>query len=177
MPPPVTRTRTPTTKRAADLWAEDVNRGYRLDVEDQKRPGRWLSLHHRVGDYLLQQDDLSKAPLPSEVPPDEGYVKGASTSAVPGKEEEQYLHEAIFGWEGWSLAAKRPGQAITNTKTAPPTAEDANENPYDMPLVTHFEAARGSLPRLRFGRTYRFRARAWISPATRCARKRSSPTT
>ena len=24
---------------AADLWAEDVNRGYRLDVEDQKRPG------------------------------------------------------------------------------------------------------------------------------------------
>ena len=137
-----------------------MNRGYRLDVEDQKRPGRWLSLHHRVGDYLLQQDDLSKAPLPSEVPPDEGYVKGASTSAVPGKEEEQYLHEAMFGWEGWSLAAKRPGQAITNTKTAPPTAEDANENPYDMPLVTHFEAARGSLPRLRFGRTYRFRARA-----------------
>ena len=68
-------------------------------------------------------------------------MKGASTSAVPGKEEEQYLHEALFGWEGWSLAAKRPGQAITNTKTAPPTAEDTNENPYDVPLVTHFEAA------------------------------------
>ena len=145
---------------AADLWAEDVNRGYRLDVEDQKRPGRWLSLHQRVGDYLLQQDDLSKLPLPSEVPPDEGYVKGASTAAVPGKEEEQYLHEAMFGWEGWSLAAKRPGQAITNTDTAPPTAEDADENPYDMPLVTHFEATKGTLPRLRFGRTYRFRARA-----------------
>ena len=33
----------------AELWAEDVNRGYRLDVEDLKRPGRWLSLHDRTG--------------------------------------------------------------------------------------------------------------------------------
>ena len=104
-------------------------------------------------------------------------MKGASTSAVPGKEEEQYLHEAMFGWEGWSLAAKRPGQAITNTDTAPPTAEDANENPYDMPLVTHFEATRDRCPGCASAAPTASAPARWISPATRCARKRSSPTT
>ena len=39
---------THTAAQPADLFAEDVTRGYRLDVEDAKRPGRWLSLHERV---------------------------------------------------------------------------------------------------------------------------------
>ena len=100
----------------ADLFAEDVNRGYRLDVEDQKQPGRWLSLHHRVGDYLLQQDGRSRrSTTPESSPARRGLREGRVDRAVPGKEEDQYLHEAMFGWEGWSLAAKRPGQAITNT--------------------------------------------------------------
>lgn len=144
----------------AELFAEDVNRGYRLDVEDQSRPGRWLSLHQRTGTYSLQQPNGTKTPLPSKIPADEGYVKGASTSAVPGKEDDQYLHEALFGWEGWSLAARRPGQAITNTAVAKPVPATEVENPYPMPLVTHFDATRGTLPRLRIGRRYRFRARA-----------------
>ena len=148
-----------TNEQPAELFAEDVNRGYRLDVEDQKKPGRWLSLHQRIGEYLLQQPDGSKVDLPVEIPPDEGYVKGASTAAVPGKEDNQYLHEAVFGWEGWSLAAKRPGQAINNTAVSDPPQPDAVENPYPMPLVTHFEATPGTLPRLRIGRSYRFRAR------------------
>src|SRR5207247_2398602 len=69
---------------------------------------------------------------------------------------DQYLHETMFGWEGWSLAAKRPGQAITNTG-----AEAIQpKNPTDFPLFTEFQATPGTLPRLRFGRTYRFRVRA-----------------
>ena len=146
--------------QAIELFAEDVNRGHRLDIEDQTKPGRWRSLHQRIGDYQLQQADNSKVPLPVEISPDEGYVKGASMSAVPEKEDDQYLHEAMFGWEGWSLAAKRPGQAIRNMDVAEPVKDDANENPYPMPLVTHFEPVPGSLPRLRIGSRYRFHARA-----------------
>lgn len=133
----------------AELWAEDVNRGYRLDVEDLKRPGRWLSLHERTGRYSVGTEDLPLAP-------DEGYVKGASASSVPGGDDDLYLHETLAGWDGWSLAAKRPGKAITNTGAE----EVEQENETDFPLFTSFEPTAGTLPRLRFGRAYRFRARA-----------------
>ncbi len=133
----------------AELWAEDVNRGYRLDVEDLKRPGRWLSLHERTGRYTVGAEVLP-------IPPDEGYVKGASASSVPGGDDDLYLHETLVGWDGWSLAAKRPGKAITNTET-----EDIEQEALaDFPLLTSFEPTPGTLPRLRFGRTYRFRSRA-----------------
>ncbi|MGH9245457.1 MAG: hypothetical protein ACRD29_14305 [Acidimicrobiales bacterium] len=149
-----------TDGNPTELFAEDVNRGYRLDVEDERHPGRWLSLHERTGSYQLEQPGGTKVPLPVTIPPDEGYVKGASATAVPGHDEELYHHEAMFGWEGWSLAAKRPGQAITDDAVADPVQPDDPENPYPFPLVTHFDAATGTLPRLRIGRTYRFRARA-----------------
>ena len=71
-----------------------------------------------------------------------------------------YLHESVFGWDGWSLTVKRPGQPINNTAVSDPPQPDAVENPYPMPLVTHFDATPGTLPRLRIGRSYRFRARA-----------------
>ena len=136
----------------AELFAEDVTRGYRVDVEDKKRPNRWRTLHARTGTYSVHPDG---AAVPLGIPPDEGFVKGASTTSPP-EDDDHYLHEAMFGWEGWSLAAKRPGQAITNTSAE---AIDA-DNKTDFPLYTSFEATPGTLPRLRFGRTYRFRARA-----------------
>jgi hypothetical protein len=137
----------------ADLAAEEVTRGYRLDVEDSTHPGRWLSLHRRVGTYVVRQDG-GEVPLP--VGEDEAYVKGASGSSVPEQEDDLYLHETMFGWDGWSLAAKRPGRAITNEGVA----DVEPENPTAVPLFTSFDAKPGSLPRLRFGRDYRFRARA-----------------
>lgn len=139
---------------APDLFGEDINRGYRLDIEDKAKPGRWLSLHRRDGSYRVKQPQGAPVELP--IGPDEGFVKGASSASVPGNDAEQYLHETLFGWDGWSLAAKRPGQTITNdgTEVIEP------ENPTDFPLMTSFEATPGTLPRLRFGRAYRFRARA-----------------
>jgi hypothetical protein len=138
----------------ADLFAEDVTRGYRLDVEDLNVAGRWLSLHQRVGRYTVgPPDDPSSVEL--QVEPDEAYVKGASTSSVPGQ-NDLYLHETVVGWEGWSLAAKRPGNAITDAETAEDIPPD---NPTDFPLYTEFKAPPGTLPRLRFGRSYRFRVR------------------
>lgn len=139
---------------APDLFTEDVNRGYRLDIEDKIRPDRWLSLHRRSGSYQIKRPQ--GAPIDLPIGPDEGFVKSASSASVPGNDSELYLHEALFGWDGWSLAAKRPGQAITNdgAEVIEP------ENPTDFPLMTSFEATPGTLPRLRFGRDYRFRARA-----------------
>jgi hypothetical protein len=138
----------------AELFAEDINRGYRLDVEDLHSPGDWRSLHRRKGKYVVRP--LAGAPAPLTVEPDEGYVKGASASSVPEDEDDLYVHETLFGWDGWSLAAKRPGSAITNDGS-----EDIEpKNPTDFPLFTEFEATPGTLPRLRFGREYRFRARA-----------------
>ncbi len=138
---------------AIELFAEDLNRGYRLDIEDATKPGRWLSLHRRTGTYRVEPSGGPPQTLP--IGPDEGFVKGASTSSVPGNDNDLYLHETLFGWDGWSLAAKRPGQAITNSGVD--TIEP--KNPTDIPLFTTFEATPGTLPRLRFGRTYQFRAR------------------
>ena len=99
-------------------------------------------------------------PVPVPIKPDEGFVKGASTTSVPGEADaDLYLHEAVFGWDGWSLVAKRPGQAIVDNAGDDVGTVDP-EPPADFPLVTTFQPTPGSLPRLRFGRTYRFRARA-----------------
>ncbi len=142
------RARTP-----AELCAEDVTRGYRLDIEDQKRPGRWLSLHEREGTYRVKRPGHAAVKLP--IDPDEGYVKSASGSSVPN-DDDLYLHETLIGWDGWSLAAKRPGKPIKNREAGdvPPN------NPTDFPLFTAFTPVPGTLPRLRFGHSYRFRARA-----------------
>lgn len=138
----------------ADLFAEDVTRGYRIDVEDGRQPDRWRSLHRRVGTYRVEPAGAPAVDLP--IGPDEGFAKGASATSVPGHDDDLYLHEAMFGWDGWSLAATRPGLAITDTG-----AEAIEpDNPTDVPLYTSFEAEPGTLPRLRFGRSYRFRARA-----------------
>ena len=93
---------------------------------------------------------------PIDIPPDEGFLKGTSSTSVPGGDDDLYLHEAVFGWDGWSLVAKRPGQTIIGNNVGTPDVE----NPTDIPLITQFTPAPGTLPRLRFGRTYRFRARA-----------------
>ena len=143
-----------TSNAPADLFAEDVTRGYRLDVEDSKHPNRWLSLHRRVGSYVARPTSGPEVPL--DIDEDVAYVMGASTSPVPHQYSDHYVNETFLGWSGWSLAAKRPGSAITNDGV-----EDVEpQNTTDFPLFTSFEAKPGSLPRLRFGRDYRFRARA-----------------
>ncbi|RAP40150.1 hypothetical protein BYZ73_16555 [Rhodovulum viride] len=145
------------------LFAEDVHRGYRIDVArvpDRVHPGDWQSLQARVGDYrVISTGEQLK------FPPDEGYVSGHSVSGDPDNADEQYLHESLFRWSGWSLAAPRPGRTIRSE-----TGEDDNlqaELPADVTdtaekgndLAVTFAAQKGSLPRLRFGALYRLRAR------------------
>lgn len=141
----------------ADLWADDLVRGYRVDVRDD-RTGRWWSLCKRVGEYLVDRQGGVRL----QVEPDEGYVKISNATAtpenLPGSDDDLYLHEAVFGWDGWSLVAPRPGKVF-------PTYEDEATEPPASPknpcaLTTTFTPQDQSLPVLRFGRTYEVRARA-----------------
>lgn len=148
------------------LYAEDVLRGYRIDVHDMGT-GRWRSLLQRQVSCTALPHGAAPDALGIDLPPDEGYVKGASTTGAEDKPEDQYLHETMFRWTGWSLAAPRPGRTL-RSKTEPGTQLQTEEvvEPGDVTpaasgsgLVVQVAVAKGTLPRLRFGHRYRLRAR------------------
>ena len=62
-----------------------MTRGYRIDVENDKHPDLWLSLCARVGTYLALKDDGTSSPI--DIPPDEGFLKGTSSTSVPGDDD------------------------------------------------------------------------------------------
>ncbi|MEJ7757761.1 MAG: hypothetical protein WKF83_17085 [Nocardioidaceae bacterium] len=52
-----------------ELWAEDVTRGYRIDVAEESDPDAWRSLHGRTGSYALRTDTPGeRLPLPVIAP-------------------------------------------------------------------------------------------------------------
>ncbi|HEX2398926.1 MAG TPA: hypothetical protein VHJ79_02850 [Mycobacterium sp.] len=142
-----------------ELFAEDLTRGYRLDVSEEAEPDTWRSLHARTGTYLLRSQNPGQSvplPLADPIEPDEGYLKAASTSRNAAEPKVAYLHEAVAGWEGWSLAAPRPGNRIGTLRVEPPAPPQQG---FELPLEVTFRPTKGSLPSLRFGRSYRMRAR------------------
>ncbi|MEO7954969.1 MAG: hypothetical protein ABIR35_12900, partial [Polaromonas sp.] len=147
------------------FYAEDLVRGYRLDVWDS-RTDAWHSLHLRKASYVV--GDL---PFMPDNEPEEGFVELAATQSAPGArntDHELYLHEAIARWAGWSLSVARPGKHLSrhaDAKDAVPDdsgsgkfAENQPETPFRV--AAHYQLVQGSLPSLRFGLRYRVRARA-----------------
>lgn len=128
------------------LDADDLIRGYRPDVWDETAQ-RWYSLCRRQGVYLLTR--LGNRTLHAH---DEGWI-GPLVTHPETNPSQYHVHEALFRWEGWSLCAPRPGKAVKGDNSAPPETGKFG-------LDTSFTPAPGTLPRLRFGRTYRLRARA-----------------
>lgn len=126
------------------LFAEDLVRGYRVDVWDATAD-KWFSLCQRVGRYKFAALNQTIAMQ------DEGWVSSAAVES-PTKPNEVYVHETMFRWEGWSLCAPRPGGAVEPHSGAQPVTDQFGVD------IT-FTAKPGSLPRLRFGREYRLRAR------------------
>lgn len=136
-----------------ELFAEDLVRGYRVDVFDTKT-GVWRSLCERTGKYRFLE--AVGAP-PPESATDEGFVQlAATTPSDPTAPKSLRAGESLFTWNGWSLAAPRPGKAIM-----PDDTHDDPPNTAATPfrIETEFSAKPFSLPRLRFGRRYRVRAR------------------
>jgi hypothetical protein len=124
------------------LWAEDLVRGYRPDI--QTDDGRWHALCERVGIYELHSGDEIEIE-------DEGWV--SSCAASDAKDPSVLLvSDTIVRWDGWSMAAPLPGRKIPSdvSPQAPPPS------PF---LKVRFSPRPHSLPRLRFGRKYRMRIR------------------
>ncbi|MBN2337483.1 MAG: hypothetical protein JXP48_02990 [Acidobacteria bacterium] len=139
-----------TRKRDTTFYAEDIIQGYRVDVWDEASR-RWYSLCKRVGSYHFLRADRT------ETLEDEGFVSDAVTESTDGSSEDLFVHEAIFGWDGWSLVAPRPGRTIDEDDRA---ADIESRAATAFRLETRFKPVPGSLPRLRFGGRYRLRARA-----------------
>jgi hypothetical protein len=134
-----------------ELFAEDIVRGYRVDVWDE-RSNKWHSLCQRVGNYHFLNPDITLDKFA-----DEGQVSLSVTHSTDESTKDLYLPESIFRWAGWSLCAPRPGTRID--KDMLPEHYKPDPAVTEFKLITSFTAAPGSLPRLRFGNVYRIRAR------------------
>ncbi len=139
---------------AALLFADDITRGYRMDVLFRDS---WYSLCQREGTLNIGSGSSAVALAVA----DEGYVKAVSGTSSRDPDvtvDELYLHEALVTWKGWSLVARRPGRVIP----APPKTDmvrPTNSIQTNLAIVPDYHVQPGSLPRLRFGDWYRFRLR------------------
>ncbi len=133
---------------------EDITRGYRIDVRDVAA-AKWFALCARTGEY----DFL--APDEQVTYTDEAWITSAPTAGDANEDSDLYLQETLFRWGGWSLVAPRPGARLATTQQDdPPITTDADAPPPEFPMHISRKATPGTLPRLRFGRTYQLRARA-----------------
>ena len=91
-------------------------------------------------------------------------MAGVTTAGGPTPPEDLYVHESLMNWSGWSLAVRQPGATVGRDDDVAdpdvPTAPDGSTPPPLAPIKARLNVPPGSLPRLRFGETYRLRARA-----------------
>ena len=92
-----------TTSAAVTLHAEDVTRGYRIDVWDSMT-GQWHSLCLRDGTYSFLNGPLTRTFS------DEGFTTVATSQSADGTTTDLRLPESLFRWAGWSLCASRARQ-------------------------------------------------------------------
>jgi hypothetical protein len=147
------------------FYAEDLVRGYRLDVWDS-RTDQWHSLHRRSGQY-----EIGDAGVKFSTEDEEGFFQLAATQPAPGAptaDKDLYVHEIVARWAGWSLSVPLPGKALSRygdlDKAIPPDGDDpdyrTDEAITAFKVRATYKVVPGSLPRLRFGARYRMRARA-----------------
>jgi hypothetical protein len=145
------------------VFAEDITQGYRVDVWDSK-DARWFQLCARSGNpRSINGYGIGKPQHVVPVPAgDEGWIEPAIMQPPEQPTAPVNLPETMLRWDGWSLIASRPGKHLSDTM--PTSLEDDTGNPppasANFQLQTDYAATPGTLPVLRFGRGYRFRARA-----------------
>ncbi len=126
-----------------ELYAEDVLLGYRIDVEDPMH-SEWLSLCERRLDFQLMPPGIGPVSWSAV---DEGVVSPGETSEGTSEKGNRVSRgtEALFRWKGWSLAVPDAMSGGTGTTAGS--------------LVVRRQASTNSLPSLRIGSEYRYRAR------------------
>ena len=156
------------------LTGEDLVRGFRIDVREVRRGSGvapvftpWRSLNFRQGAYHLLGKNAPPqgAPLPKPflVQNDEGWISLGMTqedSDEPGTEtagKRLIVYESLFRWDGWSLCVPRPGRHLGIDDN--PAQGTGDRISLLSTMQALFSPVPGTLPRLRFGRQYQFRAR------------------
>jgi hypothetical protein len=137
------------------LFADDVTTGYRLDVAVDGGPFHSLMRRtstYTVGGTTFSGDEESRVEaLP--VLADPGGRSDGTTALLAG--------EDVAGWDGWALGVPRPGPAVLgDAPAAPATVVVEGEVAPGFDLRHDVALIPGSVPRLRFGHEYEFRARA-----------------
>jgi len=140
------------------LEMEQISRGVRVEVWDDDT-NLWHSLHRRRLDV-----SVDGTPVLTDAD-DEGFLQGAALTQADGQPDApKHAHEVLAGWEGWSLSTPRPGKVIVHDPDAPPEERERvlDVPPVDPapvnPVASTTRPAPGTLPRLRYGRNYAFRA-------------------
>ena len=163
------------------LFAEDITLGYRCDVNDLTA-ARYRSLHDRQvpAGYVLPRDKS----LHIDPPPDEGwgsiglstdgsevyqpqttnirYRQEGAPTVTKGEEIDQTgwrVDDHVMTWGGWSLSTPRVGNSTTGAGEVKPREINVPANGTATQLVVDYAHINGTLPKLRYGRTYTFRGR------------------
>jgi hypothetical protein len=143
---------------APPLNLEDVARGVRLEVWDDAS-GDWHSLHRRRIDVEVE----GAGPVLQDAP-DTGFLQGAALTRQDGPDggvdgTPYHAHEVLAGWDGWSLAVPRPGKLVVHEdgEEVLKDAPDPDPDPVN-PVATTSKIEPLTLPWLRYGRRYAFRA-------------------
>lgn len=132
------------------LALEDVTRGLRLEVWDDVERA-WRSLHERRIDVEAGGERIASDER------DVGYAQaGIVVQGVADNAPEQ-VHGEIVGWDGWSLSAPPPGKTILPDGSV---GEPQPEGPAGGLVTIRARVEPRTLPRLRYGRSYAFRAAA-----------------
>ncbi len=143
---------TDATTNAVRLFAEDILRGFRVDVREMTNGarGQWFSLCRRnaVHDFT----DVHRTVAFSD-------VEGTASMGVMQKPQtlgdDFLLHESMFRWAGWSLCVPPPLASVPPDETK--VLATGSKPPFG--LKSAFTLVADSLPSLRFGRVYQFRVR------------------
>jgi hypothetical protein len=138
------------------LSADDTVRGYILDVADVEAPApAWHSTAERIVTYRVGELSVSTA---TSAPFDEVAFQSPprlQTAPDDPSQMQGNVSEVILRWDGWSVAALRPGKPLPDA--------DSQANAPDVPfaqLTITSKVPHGRLLPLRFGRRYQLRARA-----------------
>jgi hypothetical protein len=138
-----------------ELHTEDIARGFRVEVWDDDAK-RWASLHQRLTHVAVEDFGPVLDGLPEE-----GFAQGTAAHETPNVDGSPvHVHDALFGWDGWSLSAPRPGKPIRHENGDEVWADAPEPASADLihPIRIRNEVQPGTLPRLRYGRRYAFRA-------------------
>ena len=137
-----------------DLTAEDLVRGYVLDVFDAAN-NTWRSTAEWLCTYKAGSQTLSG---PSSAPFSESSTQApprVQNSPTDPNSQQANVSEVLLRYNGWSNAVPRPGRVIQDADS-----QVTSPNPIPFSQLTIAVAPPpGRLPPLRFGHTYQLRAR------------------